>query len=179
MGFLKYAVKAVKRQQRNVLAQPKVKGFLGEYNVRFHLRHEKYILYNLVLGTDKKTQIDHILINSKGVFVIETKNYAGLIKGTETDFYWKQYIQGEEKEFYNPIKQNEYHINMLKERLKSIDIPYHSIIAFSKKAKLAVISKTKVIYINDLSETIQNTKSTYVSDDLQASVYEILRHYLA
>ncbi len=179
MGFLKYAVKAVKKHQRNVLAQPKVKGFLGEYNVRFHLRHEKYILYNLVLGTDKKTQIDHILINSKGVFVIETKNYAGLIKGTETDFYWKQYIYGEEKEFYNPIKQNNYHIKKLKERLKNIDVPYHSIVAFSKKAKLAVISKTKVIYINDLSETIQNTKSTYISDDLQASVYEILRHYLA
>lgn len=34
------------------------------------------------------TQIDHILVSTKGIFVIETKNYSGWIFGDENSRQW-------------------------------------------------------------------------------------------
>ena len=48
------------------------------------------LINNLVLLGDNGVshQIDHILIRPNGVFVIETKNYYGLINGKEEDSFW-------------------------------------------------------------------------------------------
>ena len=46
-----------------------------------------YVIHDLVFA-DKEghtCQIDHICINSRGIWVIETKNYAGRIYGSEKD----------------------------------------------------------------------------------------------
>ena len=50
---------------------------------------------NVILEVEygNTTQIDHILINEYGVFVIETKNYKGVVYGTEGKNYWKQYLK--------------------------------------------------------------------------------------
>ena len=41
---------------------------------------EKYVINDIIFSDNGKTsQVDHIVINSRGVFVIETKNYSGTI----------------------------------------------------------------------------------------------------
>ena len=81
---------------------------------------EQYLINNLILLGDNgiSHQFDHILIRHNGVFVIETKNYYGKIKGTTTDSMWtKTYpLKGRTKieKFHNPIKQNQAHIRFLK-----------------------------------------------------------------
>lgn len=79
--------------------------------------------------------IDLLLINSKGVFVLESKNYAGWIFGNETQRNWTQVIYDSKKYFYNPIMQNNLHIKCLK-KIIGESIPMHSIIAFSDKCTL-------------------------------------------
>lgn len=61
-------------------------------------------------------QIDHILVNEKGVFVIETKDYSGRIYGSDEQREWTQVLAyGKEKHrLYNPVKQNETHVREIK-----------------------------------------------------------------
>lgn len=68
----------------------------------------QYVINNLILEVEegKTSQIDHIVINKRGIFVIETKNYSGMIYGTENQLEWTQVLNyGKVKNhFYNPIK---------------------------------------------------------------------------
>ncbi|QSW90410.1 NERD domain-containing protein [Flavobacterium endoglycinae] len=60
----------------------KIKGIIGEKTVssilHFLDKSEYKIINNVVLKTGEvTTQIDHVIISSFGIFVIETKNYKG------------------------------------------------------------------------------------------------------
>ena len=56
--------------------------FLVKHLIGDTVENEKYVINNLTLEKDgKSSQIDHIVINPRGVFVIETKNYKGQIYG--------------------------------------------------------------------------------------------------
>lgn len=67
---------------------PKYKGKVGEKIVAEDLEKidgYKHIINNVMINDNGKSrQIDHIAITEYGVFVIETKNYAGTIYGKET-----------------------------------------------------------------------------------------------
>ena len=63
------------------LSLPSTKGKLGEFRVRLIIGKTnppaQYVINDYVIEQDgKSSQIDHILITSRGVFVIETKNYS-------------------------------------------------------------------------------------------------------
>lgn len=97
----------------------------------------------LIPANDHTSQIDYIIICSYGIFVGEIKTFHGFIIGSASEKYWKQYINGTEKDYYNPIFQNRNHIHYLQIFLKSIptDIYYHSLI-FMKKQKGARLQIT-------------------------------------
>ena len=77
---------------------PQIKGYIGEKQVRNQLSSlpsEEYkSIYNVMLRTEKgdTTQIDHIIVSIYGIFVIETKNYRGIITGTENAAKWTEHI---------------------------------------------------------------------------------------
>lgn len=80
-----------------ILDLPTVKGFVGEAIVKIvigrnstDLKKPKFVINNLLLESSpgKTSQIDHVVINPNGVFVIETKNYAGRIYGTDSQQNW-------------------------------------------------------------------------------------------
>lgn len=106
---------------RHVEANAEQRGRIGEEEVTDVLIgsvHKSGFILNNVLFSDGNTsiQIDHILVDERGVFVIETKNYSGWIFGKESDEKWTQVLaRGEQKNtFYNPIRQNNTHITHLK-----------------------------------------------------------------
>lgn len=61
----------------------------------------------------RSSQIDHIVVSTRGVFVIETKSHRGRISGTEHGQYWRQYLQRDAHTFYNPLLQNDAHVRNL------------------------------------------------------------------
>ena len=116
-------------------------GDFGEFKVKnkllkikdklegFYLLRDVYVEYK-----DSVSQIDHILICSSGIFVIETKAVSGKVYG---DIYlpkWNSYIYGNKTIFPNPIVQNIYHIDALKNFLGE-GLPYYSIIVLSENNK--------------------------------------------
>lgn len=128
------------------------KGKVGEMRVASILKKfpmDRYKIINDLLLTSNgySTQIDHIVISIYGVFVIETKFYQGWIYGGENSEYWTQNIYGNKYQLRNPIHQNQGHIRALKFLLKGYgNIPFISVVAFSRQARLGVDAHTPVIY---------------------------------
>ena len=80
---------------------------------------EYHILNSITLPIDDgTTQIDHIVISTKGIFVIETKNYSGWIFGKENDKKWTQVIYKKKTRFQNPIRQNYKHVVAVRKLLE-------------------------------------------------------------
>lgn len=77
---------------------PESKGKRGENYVAKILGDtiigEQYVINNLLFQNEKgqSCQIDHVFINKFGIWVIETKNYAGTIYGQENQREWTQVL---------------------------------------------------------------------------------------
>ncbi len=67
-------------------------------------------------NSEMSHQIDHILIHSHGVFIIETKNYFGQIE--YKDKRWVRTIKGKIEKLPDPLKQNKSHAITLYKELK-------------------------------------------------------------
>lgn len=79
-----------------------------------------HVISNITLPfEDGTTQIDHIIISYKGIFVIETKNYSGSIY-TNTGSNWYQYLGKKKFQFQNPHRQNYKHILAIRDTLPFI-----------------------------------------------------------
>ena len=131
--YLALVIVALYYLAKFILKLPGVKGALGELKVRRALRRQKYVINNLILADERghTSQIDHIVINSAGVFVIETKNYAGRIYGNDNQIEWTQVLSyGRIKnKLYNPVKQNATHIYKLTKIIGN-DYPIFNAVVF-------------------------------------------------
>lgn len=75
--------------------------------------------------------------------MFEVKDYSGWIFGKGNQNYWTQVLAyGEEKHrFYNPVFQNQGHIEALKKKLSGIaDVPFYSVVLFYGRCTLKNIS---------------------------------------
>ncbi|NME06353.1 NERD domain-containing protein [Psychrobacillus sp. BL-248-WT-3] len=149
-----------------ILKKPTVKGSIGEWQVKrklMGLDEEEYVvLHDLLLPYEEgTTQIDHVVVSTVGIFVIETKNYKGWIFGKERQKYWKQVIYKKNYNFLNPVMQNFAHLTAIQALIKEMyEGPYYSLIAFSNEATFKNIEITsdhvRVLYISDLFKTIKS-----------------------
>lgn len=96
-----------------------------------------HLLNNITLPTkDGTTQIDHILISTKGIFVIEAKHYSGLILASTSSPTWSQAFHKRSYQFQNPIRQNFKHVKAVQALLEFIP-PEHiySMVIFTSNAR--------------------------------------------
>ena len=123
---------------------PKIKGGLGEWVVnrtlRKQLNPEAYrVLHDLLLpdGKGGQTQIDHVVVSAFGVFVIETKNWDCWIFGSEKDAQWTlTYPSGGKKKTGNPLRQNEGHVEAVRDVLGVKRAHCHNLIFINPVSKL-------------------------------------------
>ena len=161
-----------------------VKGDKGEEKVKLELtklKDEQYLINNLILLGDNNVshQFDHILIRPNGVFVIETKNYYGDIKGSIDDTYWtKSFVNRGRlhvEKFMNPIKQNNAHIRFLKKVLGR-DIPFVNIVVFvdNDVSPLGIYSVMNLSQLNKRISLWETT--TPISKEKMKYIYDTLLH---
>ena len=142
----------------------KIKGKVGEFEVSAilaTLSRSKYIVFNNITLPSKygTSQIDHILVSSYGSFVIETKNYKGLIYGGENAENWTKNMWGTKYEFRNPLKQNYGHVKTLQQMLNLSMDSFIPIVVFSNRADISVQTDKTVINLIHLRSAITGSKT--------------------
>lgn len=130
-------------------------GELGEYKINIQLdqlpKDTKYLSDIMIKNPKSRTgysQIDHIVVSPYGLFVIETKNYNGEIKGGRSDQYWRV---SNRFNMFNPLKQNFGHIKALERVLSEhTDLLYISMISFTMRCRFSIDPELRKIESNEL-----------------------------
>lgn len=138
-------------QEQQMPSAAEIAGKEGEDDVsraiytacQYDKRHYR-ILRNVYIPkrNGELSEIDVLLLHETGVYVFESKNLSGSIYGNADKLQWLRYRKNGEKDFIpNPIKQNEGHINCLREFLKQDKYRFRvfSLIVFGLNAKLNAI----------------------------------------
>ncbi len=138
------AVKAIWRRG----FRAKVKGHVGESKVRkilkSHARQGGRARNDILIPSSRgTTQIDHLLVTRHGIFIGETKNYSGIVQGTENSSTWRQFFPDgytPPRSFLNPIIQNKGHIQAIRALLPEYkDVPIHSLVIFPDSTQFPVV----------------------------------------
>lgn len=169
-------------------------GELGEYKINIQLdqlpKDSRY-LSDVLLPNPRAisgfSQIDHVILTSRAIFVVETKNYAGTIYGDRNRDKW---IVNGKFPMMNPFHQNYGHIKAIKSILSEVDeSKFVSIISFTRRCTFKVNedlrriqSNDLIVYDTELSEYIsrkmnvlrvQNTSPSFSDEDI-LRMYSIL-----
>lgn len=166
----------------------KDKGCRGEY--RTSQQFEKLIpnakmLFNTYINKNETetTEIDIIVISKYGIYVVENKNYKGWIFGDEKSQKWCQHLNKKKKFFfYNPIKQNNTHIESLRTLLKenNLEKEIRSYVCFNGNAvfkKMNVTSPNIVVTKSiDLYKHIDKSVECITSEEVN-KIYTLLKPY--
>lgn len=140
------------------------------------------------------SEIDIVLISVKGIFVIESKNYAGYIFGNENSRNWMVSLYSgknwmgskttEKHSFYNPIWQNKTHIKALRKCIKTT-APFYSIIVFSNRGELKNVTfdkaKVKIFAADQFKAYLREVNNEYpdmLSTDEVDSIAENVIQYV-
>lgn len=116
------------------------------------LGSREYIVINDLLvpsANGSTSQIDHVLVSTRGIFIIETKSHAGRISGSENAQYWQQHLSSQTKTFYNPLLQNRSHLRAVRKLLKShkdlCDDVFATVVVFTDAWRLDIKADDLVI----------------------------------
>ncbi|MBR4701386.1 MAG: NERD domain-containing protein [Oscillospiraceae bacterium] len=95
--------------------EEKISGIRGEEQafriISSVLREGDRLFSNVSISYDgKPTELDFVVVNAFGVFILEVKNYKGILFGAEDDYEWEKYKKTDTGNSYvrpvkNPIKQ--------------------------------------------------------------------------
>lgn len=154
-------------------------GAAGENQVTDIMRAglpESYIILNdlSVRSGVRSAQNDHVVLGPNGIFVVETKAYAGTLTGKATDDYLIQVKsrggKQTETKLKNPIPQNEYHMKIVGEKMSQggfVVDDLHSIIVFTNRwARLNIAGgEGMVIKPEMVVSTILGKSSKYSYDE--------------
>ena len=170
---------------------PALDGLYGEKLTVFELElcifagYKGNILHNLEIEVGNRTiQIDVLFVTQKGIFVIESKNYSGSVSGAEYQNKWTLRTHKKDYHFYNPITQNQTHINTLSRVIRSPR--FFSLVAFSERCDLEYIDihKRDVFVFNryalhDVIHDIFSNEPDILSVQDVAAITDILHRYCA
>ena len=132
IAVIAFVALIIKSSDVQTLSPEKVAGKRGEAAaaniIRSVLRKGDLLLTNVEIDCDgKKTELDNVIVNKNGVFIIEVKNYSGSLVGCESDFEWYKYHTSRGGNVYvktvkNPIRQVKRQIYILAHYLEYFGI---------------------------------------------------------
>lgn len=168
------------------------KGKYGEfltYRMLDKLDSNQRILTNIYLpkADGSTTELDLVLLNQTGIYIIESKNYSGWIFGDEKEKTWTQSLKGGKKnKFLNPVYQNRGHIKELCKVLSHIDSNhFFSYVVFSERCELKKISfssdRVKILKRDFLEKALLadiKSRKMVLSNEQVNSTYELLSKFV-
>lgn len=104
-------------------------------------KKDTIILNDLLIknSNGRTSQIDHIVVSTRGIFIIETKNHSGRISGAEHAQYWQQHFSSQSRSFYNPLLQNRSHLRAIRRLLPGLGAElFSTIVVFTEAWRLDI-----------------------------------------
>lgn len=138
--------------------------------------------------SDNISQIDFLALSNDTIVTLEVKNYNGcLIKGDSYSSYWTACYTSKNKSFYNPLKQNEKHIQVLRSCINNNSMRIFNFVVFVSGCVLKIVEplswNERVLTTSDLwnelvsVNMIQNDRVPSdivdVLDDFQSRTFEL------
>ena len=139
------------------------------------LTEDDILLSNVNIVYDNKVaEIDDVIINSNGVFIIEVKTYSGTLTGNEEDREWLKSKTSRggiiyEKQVRNPIKQMKRQIYILSHYLKNkgIDVWIDGYVFFVNNNS-PIHNEYILESYNDIDKALhKNTRNKMNHDEIQ------------
>jgi hypothetical protein len=162
------SLRSITKPNRGTRSERKLVLVLLKYGIPAEM-----IFHDLYLkkSNGKISQIDLVVVTEVGIIVFEVKDYSGWIFGSGNQSQWTQVLAyGKQKfRFYNPIIQNNRHVEELRRKLKHLDnVPFYSIVLFYGDCQLKDINYVpKGVYlvkskrIKDVLRIILKENKTY------------------
>lgn len=150
--------------------------------IRKVLREGDLLFTNVIISWEgKSAELDNVIVNSYGVFIIEVKNYIGYIVGNEDDYEWRKYKTTDagntyEKAVKNPIKQVKRQIHILAKYLEyygpRVWVNGYVILLHGNSP---IESNYVLSNMNDIDHTIHTPVKTRLSKATIAKIAELLQ----
>lgn len=165
-----------------------ITGSMGEWLAKIFSKTvtDALVIHDVLIdGADDFTsQIDLILIASKGVYVVEVKLFNDAkIYGDVNKSKWYYYKHGHKYEIYSPVKQNSRHIEYLKEFLKDFgELPFFSVITmFCEDFRISGEFDGKTVLCNTLPamdrglKLLASKNPVVLSDEKRQEIFEFIK----
>lgn len=129
---------------------------------------------------NKPAELDCVIVNKYGVFIIEIKNYFGRIIGNENDYKWKKYKTTDagityEKEVTNPIIQIKRQVYLLAKYLRYYGVNvWVKGYAFLINCNSPVKSEGVLSSIAEIDKTIHTSDRPLLSKNTIAKIKQII-----
>ncbi len=115
-------------RKKHKILQSGVRGEETTLKILQKLPKDFTVLTNpVILNRGVTMELDFVAIGKNGVFIVESKNYRGIISGKTSKPNWKQIKHGKndrvyEKQITNPVKQSYHQCKRMEELFKDFDI---------------------------------------------------------
>jgi restriction system protein len=110
------------------------------------------------------TQIDHVLVSTFGIFVIESKHYKGWIFANANSAKWTQVLYKVKHQFQNPLRQNYKHYVELQKLLDFIPKEHISCaVVFTGDAQFKTEVPNGVYNLDQLVNFIKSKSAEVIS----------------
>lgn len=162
----------------------RIRGWFGEKKTTFYLwvslNGKVYRRFHDVILKTKNgtTQIDHLIVSSYGLFIVETKNRKGWIFGSADQPTWTQSLYGNNYSFQNPIKQTFRQKKVLSEFLGLKESVIHTVIYFVGKCKFKTPLPDNIIKSRP-GKYIKRFKGQVLSPDEVDRVVKEMEYYIS
>lgn len=171
LALVMFIVFLLLRKRLGIL-QSGVRGEETTLKILQKLPKEFTVLTNpVILNRGITMELDFVVIGKNGVFIVESKNYRGIISGKTSRPNWKQIKHGKndkvyEKEVTNPVKQSYRQCRRMEEVFKDFDISanvYPILYFVDSRTELKIVDDANIgvaIFNKEdaILDYIQNTK---------------------
>lgn len=146
--------------------------FIGHFGERKLIKKlciipNSYLINNVTFYSqnEKSVQIDHVLVSSRGIFVIETKSYSGRIYGNNSNLEWTQVLNfgSVKNRFYSPVKQNNTHIYELG---KKLDKPMFNCVVFVR-GDISKVESKNVFDLTSIYKFVMAKPEIYTMEEIE------------
>ena len=160
-------------------------GRIGEQRasdmIRSVLRADDRLFTNVNISFDgRRTELDNVVVNKYGVFIIEVKNYTGWLSGTEEDYEWIKYHTTDAGNTYskivkNPVKQVKRQVYIFSRYLDYYSIRvWISGYAFLLEGNSPIDSKYVLSNASDIDRVIHTTARTRLNPKTISKIVKLL-----